>query len=144
MINKNNVCVVGGAGHVGAPLGIALSSKGYNVTLLDKNKDYINKINNGKMPFLEEGCGKILKKMVKRKKIFASENLKEVKNCKYIIICIGTPVDKNFNPNLKEFISFFYNLKKYLNKNHIVVIRSSIYPGVCNKIFNIIKKNVKT
>jgi len=143
MINKNNVCVVGGAGHVGAPLGIALSSRGYNVTLLDKNKDYINKINNGKMPFLEEGCEKILKKMIKRKKIFAAENLKEVKKCKYIIICIGTPVDKKFNPNLKEFISFFYNLKKYLNKNHIVIIRSSIYPGVCNKIFNIIKKKCK-
>ena len=39
MINGNFVSIVGGAGHVGAPLGLALSSKGYNVILIDKNKE---------------------------------------------------------------------------------------------------------
>ena len=62
MINRNYVCVVGGAGHVGTPLGLALSSKGYNVILIDKNIKNIKKINNGKMPFIEEGCSKLLKK----------------------------------------------------------------------------------
>ena len=52
---NNNICIIGGAGHVGAPLGLALSSKGYKVILVDKNKKNINKINNSKMPFLEEG-----------------------------------------------------------------------------------------
>ena len=55
MIDKNNICVIGGAGHVGAPLGLVLSSKGYNVTLIDKNKKNIQSINCGQMPFLEEG-----------------------------------------------------------------------------------------
>jgi len=43
MINGNLVSIVGGAGHVGAPLGLALSSKGYNVILIDKNKENIKK-----------------------------------------------------------------------------------------------------
>ena len=43
MIN-NNICIIGGAGHVGTPLGLALSSKGFNVILVDKNKKNINKI----------------------------------------------------------------------------------------------------
>ena len=63
MINKNNICVIGGAGHVGAPLGLVFSSKGYNVTLIDKNKKNVKNINNGVMPFLEEGSTKLLKKM---------------------------------------------------------------------------------
>ena len=46
MINKNYVSVIGGAGHIGAPLGIALSLKGYKVLLIDKNKKNIKKINN--------------------------------------------------------------------------------------------------
>ena len=142
MIN-NNICIVGGAGHVGAPLGLTLSSKGFNVILVDKNKKNINKINQGKMPFLEEGCASLLKRMVYKKKIKATSDLSELKKCKYIIICLGTPINKKFNPNLKNFISFFYLLKKYLNKNHIVVIRSSIYPGVCDKIFSIIKSRCK-
>ncbi len=143
MINRNFVCIIGGAGHVGAPLGIALSSKNYNVILVDKNQKNIKKINQGIMPFVEEGCEKILKKMILKKKIFATNNLQEIKKCKYIIICLGTPINNKFRPNLKKFISFFYNLNKHLNKNHIVIVRSSIYPGTSNKIYNIIKKKCK-
>ena len=42
-----------------------------------------------------------------------------------------------------NFIDFFYSLEKYLNSNHIIIIRSSIYPGICNKVFNIIKDRCK-
>ena len=138
---NNNICIVGGAGHVGAPLGLAFSSKGYDVVLVDKNKKNIKKINNGQMPFLEEGCAKLLKRMVYKKKIIATENLNEIKKCKYIIVCLGTPVNNKFNPNLKNFISFFYQLKKYLNKKHIIIIRSSIYPGICDRVFEIVKNH---
>ena len=143
MINRNFICIVGGAGHVGVPLGLALSSKGYNVVLIDKDKKNVKKINQSKMPFIEEGCNKLLKKMIFKKKIFATTNLSEVKKCKYIIVCIGTPINNQFNPDLKNFIKFFYDLKKHLNNNHIVIVRSSIYPGICNKIFNIIKDRCK-
>ena len=68
MFYKNNICVIGGAGHVGAPLGLVFSSKGYNVTLIDKNKNNIKSLNQGTMPFLEEGSAKLLKKMVQKKK----------------------------------------------------------------------------
>ena len=116
MINKNNICIIGGAGHVGAPLGLVLSSKGYNVALIDKHEKNIESINKGKMPFLEEGSAKLLKKMIYRKKIFATKKLSEVKKSKYIIICIGTPVNNRLNPNLKNFINFFYQLKKIFKK----------------------------
>ena len=43
MINRNFICIIGGAGHVGTPLGLALSSKGYNVVLIDKNQRNIKK-----------------------------------------------------------------------------------------------------
>ena len=143
MISGNLVSIVGGVGHVGAPLGLALSSKGYNVILIDKNKENIKKINHGEMPFIEEGCTELLKKMISKKKIFATLKLSEVKRCKYIIVCLGTPTNSKFEPNLKNFINFFYSLKKYLNSNHIIIIRSSIYPGICNKVFNIIKNSCK-
>ena len=143
MINRNFIGIIGGAGHVGAPLGLALSSKGYKVTLIDKNPKNIKKINKAEMPFVEEGCKKLLKKMIYKKRIFATNRLEEIKKCKYIIVCIGTPINKKYKPDLKKFINFFYQLKKHLNKNHIIIIRSSIYPGTCDKIFNIVKKHCK-
>ena len=143
MFNKNNICVIGGAGHVGAPLGLVFSSKGYNVILIDKDKKNIKSLNHGIMPFLEEGSTKLLKRMIIKKKIYATEDLNEVKKSKYIIICIGTPVNNQLNPNLKNFLNFFYVLKKYLNKDHIIIIRSSVYPGVSNKVFQIIKNRCR-
>ncbi|MDC0205489.1 nucleotide sugar dehydrogenase [Pelagibacteraceae bacterium] len=139
MNNKRNISIIGGAGHVGFALGLVFSSKGFKVSLIDKNKENIKKINSGQIPFLEEKSQKLLKKMISKNKIYATAELKEVVKSKYIIICIGTPITTRLNPDLRSFISFFYQLKKFLKKDHIIIIRSSIYPGICNKIFKIIK-----
>ena len=143
MNSKRNISIIGGAGHVGFPLGLMLSSKGYKVSLIDKHVENMNKINNGEIPFLEEKSEKLLKGMIKQKRIRATNKLNETVNSKYVIICIGTPINDRLKPNLKDFINFFYQLKKFLKKNQIVIIRSSIYPGICNKIYKIIKKKCK-
>ena len=44
---------------------------------------------------------------------------------------------------MRGFINFFYQLKKFLKKDQIIIIRSSIYPGICNKIYKIIKSKCK-
>ena len=72
MIKKNRICIIGGAGHIGTPLGVVLSSKGYNVILVDKNIKNIKKINQGQMPFMEKGCATLLKKMIYKKKNFCN------------------------------------------------------------------------
>ena len=51
MLNKRQISIIGGAGHVGFPLGLIFSSKGYQVNLIDKNLDNIKKINQGISPF---------------------------------------------------------------------------------------------
>ena len=116
MINKRTISIIGGAGHVGFPLGLILSSKGYNVNLIDKDRDNLKKINQGMSPFLEEGSQNLLAQMLKQKQIRTTYNLKEVVKSKYIIICIGTPIDGKLRPKTKEFLNFFKHLKKYLKK----------------------------
>ena len=143
MLNKRQISIIGGAGHVGFPLGLIFSNKGFTVNLIDKNLENIKKINSGISPFLEEGSKTLLKKMIKKKRIVATSNLQNVKKSKYIIICIGTPIDNTLNPEIKNFLSFFKKIKRYLNKNHQIIIRSSVYPGICEKVFNIIKNRNK-
>ena len=139
MLNKRQISVIGGAGHVGFPLGLIFSSKGFQVKLIDKNLENINIINSGKSPFLEEGSQTLLKKMIKKNKIYATENLDEIKSSKYIIICIGTPIDNKLNPEIKNFLNFFKNLNKLISKDQIIIIRSSVYPGICEKVYSIFK-----
>ena len=143
MNNNRKISIIGGAGHVGFPLGLIFSSKGYKVNLIDKHKENIKKINSGKPPFLEEGSNALLKKMLKLKRIKTTNKLANIKDSKYIIVCIGTPINKNLNPDLKNFLNFFRILKKYLNKDQIIIIRSSVYPGICDHVYKIIKNKNK-
>ena len=143
MNNNRKISIIGGAGHVGFPLGLIFSSKGYKVNLIDKNIENIKKINNGKPPYLEDGSKPLLKRMIKLKRIKATNKMQELKNSKYIIICIGTPIDESLNPEIKIFLNFFKVLKKYISKNQIIIIRSSVYPGICDKVYNIIKDKNK-
>lgn len=128
---KSDILIVGGAGHIGLPLGILFADKGKKVVLYDKNLSNIKKINNSLMPFMEEGGEKILRR--NRSKILATDNKKYIKHTKIVIICIGTPV-KNNRPDLNFFFKMFKEIKKELDPKKLLVIRSSIYPGTCKKI----------
>ena len=143
MSTKRNISIIGGAGHIGFPLGLILGSKGFKVSLIDKNKNNIKKINNGEVPFLEENSKKLLTDMRKKKRIYATDQINEISKSKYIIICISTPITNQLNPNLKPFINFFHQLKKKIKKDQIVIIRSSIYPGICEKVYKVIAKKCK-
>ncbi len=142
LFNKT-ISIIGGTGHVGLPLGIALADKNFKIQLIDINKDNINKVNKGIMPFLEDGAEKILKKNIRKKNIFASNDHKLIKKGKYIIVCIGTPVNKKLVPEIKNFLNFFKFLNKIISKDHIIIVRSSVFPGVSDKIHNILNnKNI--
>ena len=75
---KRNISIIGGAGHIGFPLGLIFSSKGFKVSLIDKDKINIKKINNGHIPFLENNSQTLLTKMIKKKNIYATNQLSEV------------------------------------------------------------------
>ncbi len=134
---KADIAIVGGAGHIGLPLGILFADKRKNVILYDKDEDNIIKINNLEMPFMEEGGGKLLKK--NKNRLFATTDKRYLSNAKVVIICIGTPV-KNSKPDLILFFKMFKEVKKYLNPKNLLIIRSSIYPGTCLKIQSFLGK----
>jgi len=50
---KADIAIIGGAGHIGLPLGMLFAAKKKKVILYDKDSINLNKISNGKMPFLE-------------------------------------------------------------------------------------------
>jgi UDP-N-acetyl-D-mannosaminuronic acid dehydrogenase len=139
-IKKNQISIIGGAGHVGFPLGLAFAYKNLKVNLIDTNTQLLKLISNGNIPFMEKGAKKVLNKCLKKKNLLTSTNIESIIYSKYIIICIGTPIDRNLKPKFKDFIKFFKDLKKYLHKDHIIIIRSSIYPGVVEKVEKILKE----
>ena len=89
------------------------------------------------MPFLEDDGERLLKK--NKKKIFATTNKEFIKYARAVIVCIGTPV-KNSKPDIKFFFKMFKEVKHLLNPKKPLIIRSSIYPGICLKVQNFLGK----
>ncbi len=143
MSSEKNISIIGGVGHVGLPLGIMFAKKNFNVSLIDKDIKNIQKVKKGEMPFFEENSENLLKKLLKKKKISVFNDLRRINNSKYIIVCIGTPVDKKNKPITKNFLKLIQSLKKILKRDQFLIIRSSVYPGMIKKISKILnsKKN---
>jgi UDP-N-acetyl-D-mannosaminuronic acid dehydrogenase len=59
MFNKT-ISIIGGVGHVGLPLGLAFADKNYKVQLIDINLETIKNVNNGMIPYKEDGAPRIL------------------------------------------------------------------------------------
>ena len=87
---------------------------------------------------LEVGAKKLLKKANKKKLFFYENDLSNISKSKYIIICIGTPIDKRLKPNLISFYGLIKKLKNRINNKQILIIRSSVLPGTNQKIKEIL------
>jgi UDP-N-acetyl-D-mannosaminuronic acid dehydrogenase len=137
-MSKYDVGVIGGGGHVGLPLSIAFADKGKRVVISDKNRGVLKTIGEGVMPFTENGADKVLKKVI-HKKLFLTDKLDVVKDCEFVIVVIGTPVDEHLNPTYKQIMAFFESMKPFLRKGQIVILRSTVYPGITKKVQELLK-----
>lgn len=131
---KIDICIVGGCGHVGLPLGMAFAEKGKKVALYDINQKNIKLVNSGTMPFKENGAEPVLQKVIKSGKLVATNNPKVIKDSAAVIMVIGTPVDEHLNPKIHEIIRALEDIQDQLNDEHLLVMRSTLYPGTTDKV----------
>lgn len=142
--NDHEICIVGGCGHVGLPLGIALADNGKQVALYDINENSINKINSGMMPFMEHGADKLLKKLV-GKRLTATNDQSVISKADTVIMVIGTPVDEHLNPRIGDIIRAIDEIMEYLRDDQLLVMRSTLYPGVTDKVHDhLLRHNKRT
>jgi len=140
---KLEIVIIGGAGHVGLPLALTFASKGKKVGIYDINGETLDSIKHGKMPFVEEGAGKILKKVI-NKNLFVHNNLNIIRQAKVVIVVIGTPVDEHLNPKFAEIKKFFLEYIQYFRSGQTIILRSTVYPGTTDKVAELLKeKRVK-
>jgi UDP-N-acetyl-D-mannosaminuronic acid dehydrogenase len=138
-----DVCIVGGCGHVGLPLGMAFADQGQNVVLYDINQPVIEKVNKGVVPFKENGAEEVLGRVIKNNKLLASNDPKVVADAKTVVLVIGTPVDEHLNPKVSEIIRAVKEIQDYLSDDQLLVMRSTLFPGVTDKVHAYLQKQGK-
>lgn len=137
---KNTAVVIGGAGHVGLPLALVLASLGIKTYSYDIDVDKVKKINGGEMPFMEERGSEVLKQVLASGMFQATTDPKVIKKAFYIIIVIGTPVDEHLGPNPNTVVETIGKLSSYFAREHLLILRSTIFPGVTRRIEELLSK----
>jgi UDP-N-acetyl-D-mannosaminuronic acid dehydrogenase len=126
---KYDLCVVGGAGHVGLPFALVFADKGLNVAIYDISQMALDSIGKGFVPFMENGAEDILKRTLANGNLTLSNSPDVIALSKTVVITIGTPVDEFLNPEFKGLRSSFENLLPYINNEQLIILRSTVYPG---------------
>ncbi|MBS56468.1 MAG: Vi polysaccharide biosynthesis protein VipA/TviB [Rickettsiales bacterium] len=114
-----------GLGYIGLPLAVEFGYK-FKVLGYDKSKERIDELKKN-LDVLGEISSK---KIQNSKKLEFTFNPKDLIDCNYIIIAVPTPIFKNKLPNLNYLKKAILNLKDVIKKNDIIILESTVYPGV--------------
>ena len=141
--NKYDICIVGGAGHVGLPLAIVFAHKGLRVLIQDINQDAMDKIGRGELPFMEHGADKLLGEVLKAGRLAFSPETADIQKARAVIITIGTPVDEFLNPVHTAIENCLDPLLPYLSDGELLILRSTVFPGTTDWLDKHLKSNGK-
>ncbi|HHV84017.1 MAG TPA: nucleotide sugar dehydrogenase [Tepidanaerobacter syntrophicus] len=126
--NKEEKISVTGLGYVGLPLAISFA-KVADVVGFDISKEKVNQYLNGIDVTKEVGD-----ETIKQTTALLTWEEKHLKDCKFHIIAVPTPISKDKTPNLKPVINASKTVGRNLTNGSIVVYESTVYPGVTEDI----------
>jgi len=130
--NKIKIGIIG-LGYVGLPLAVEIANKGAKVIGFDISKKRVQQINKG-LSVISDVTSFDLRKLIKKKKIKATADFRQLRSCDIILICVPTPVDENKAPDLEPVISSAVEIKKNMRKGQMVILKSTTYPETTEKV----------
>ena len=134
-----------GSGYVGLVSGACFAEFGVDVICVDKDKQKIEKLKKGEIPIYEPGLESLVKKNLKEKRLkFETSISNAIKGCSAIFIAVGTPERRGDG---HADLSFVFEVAKEISdslEDYTVIVNKSTVPvGTGQKVYELIKKNIK-
>lgn len=136
-----------GLGYVGFPLLCVLGqNKSYDVCGFDIADWVIDSIAEGKCHVDDSLTEKLVKDPNYKVQKFSGEktaidgmitvstNPEILKDTDIFIICVPTPVNEDYTPDLRPVISAAETITPYIKQDAMVILESTVNPGVCQEI----------
>lgn len=138
-LSGKRICIIGGCGHVGLPLGVKFALAGAETSLIDIDEKAVAGVNSGKFPFLERGGDAQLQEALRRG-LRATSDPATCAKCDVIVFVTGTPVDEHLNPKISEVMRIFDIYQKHFSKDALVIMRSTLFPGTMEHLSKRLKE----
>lgn len=128
IVKKQTKISLIGLGYVGMPIAVAFARKA-DVIGFDVNEEKIALYKNGIDPTAEVG-----NEVIKNSNVNFTSDETELKEAKFHIVAVPTPVKSDHTPDLRPLESASQTLARNLTKGSIVVFESTVYPGVTEEV----------
>ena len=123
ILKKEVPVAVIGLGYVGLPIALAFARK-IKVIGFDINAKRVQMMRKGIDPSNE-----LSRSDFKNCDILFTHELKDLKQAKFFIVAVPTPIDEHNLPDLKPLLAASATVGKCLKKGDCVVFESTVYPG---------------
>ena len=129
-----DVCVIGGAGHVGAPLAAVLAGRGLRTLMYDVNDAAVRSIMDGRFPFVEQGGETLLRQALASGHLSGSSRKEDVSQAGVLVVTIGTPIDEFHNPVWDAVTRCVAELLPFMTHANLLILRSTVAPGTTDRL----------
>ncbi len=126
---QQTVAVIG-LGYVGLPLAVRAVEQGYTVIGFDTHQEKIAKINKQECPIEDVLLDALLKKFP----FEATDQPDRLSEADIVLICVPTPVDEMYYPDLEPVISAATLSASHLKPGALIVLESTVNPGVSEEV----------
>jgi UDPglucose 6-dehydrogenase len=116
-----------GSGYVGTVTGTCMAELGHEVVCADVKEDRMNKLQQGIMPFHEQGLEPLIRTNIDEGRLQFTTDIREgVRNSEVIFLCIGTPPLPNGKPDLKALTSAVKEIAASMTSYKLIVEKSTM------------------
>lgn len=134
--DPNQIGVLG-LGYVGCVTAACFAALGHRVIGIDRDQHKVDNVLAGRAPFYEPGLEELVRENVAAGRLSASASAEGVADAGIVLVCVGTPAEKNGNLGLAQLRRAVDELAAQLrprSKPLIVAIRSTVFPGTCENV----------
>lgn len=131
-----------GTGYVGLVTGVILAEIGHNVICFDIDKNKVNKLKKGICPIYEKDLENLILKN-KSRLSYTNDQSVAYKDAEVIVVGVGTPENEDGTINLDYINSVCKQIAESVEKDCVVVIKSTVSIGVNDSIESYLKANVR-
>lgn len=131
-----------GTGYVGLVTGVALAHIGHNVTCLDVSEEKIEMLKKGISPIYEQDLEELMSDN-KERLIYTTDYKNAYKGADVVIIGVGTPERRDGSANLDYVFGVCKEIAESIEKDCVVVVKSTVPIGTNDEVEKYINENVK-
>jgi len=131
-----------GLGYVGMPLSLTFVQNNFKTIGFDIDRNKITTLMSGDT-YLSHISAEEISQAITDGMFSPTDDFSRISEVGVIFICVPTPLNKNQKPDLQFIISTGKLIKPHIQKNQLIILESTTYPGTTREVLKPILETKK-